>query len=430
MQVIKMAIIEGESSCIQTWESYVPPEIGYEREPKETNILYLEKGDNMDENYNVPNKDENDIEPKLVSIDRDMADRYKEALEHIGYSTGLSEFNVDSRGYSPEIAEELGKDYLDNRIIIASGKQLKEISLVSDNHDCLYGILENVPSELVDKITPYESLVGELNLFYNSRSITSLLDESFEAEGSMTYGFYIKTTLETPTGAVAEINKLNNKMMLINKNKIENIDRQFYRELLTDILPLNERYGSIEDINRTNNVIIYDSLEDIFSYSHKGSQLIALNNSDKKAIVCPNNLPFDLDRLDLGSLEVLCYGEKSRIFDSLLENNFLSLKEDNLVEQIEEIAREAMKTLSAGSEEMSGFEFYRVFKQKKDDPEFIQELKNRNWHTLRDFKYGRIDFKELPVDLKLRLTEVNNNNEKSKELESLLDIIGEKEHDE
>ncbi|MGV8086111.1 MAG: DUF6638 family protein [Candidatus Woesearchaeota archaeon] len=182
----------------------------------------------------------------LFKVDYELVDSYNSALERIiGKKTSLKKFNIDKRGVSPEIQEELGTSYLQNgsanRYVIILSPEQRNASLVSeefsfddqiidsvydDNQseinaisrvDCLYGKMDDglgtysgledmlmlkdvtlkldAPSGFIDKSEELKRLIKELErnpellIKDNSAHITKLYSIAKEIGDVRKYGF-------------------------------------------------------------------------------------------------------------------------------------------------------------------------------------------------------------------------------------------------
>ncbi len=347
---------------------------------------------------------------KPVEVSGKQAELYKAVLESLGYSTRLEKFTIDSRGDSPELREELGKNYLDNRVILVSESQTKKLSLLEGNQPYMHNVVNQVlndSGELVKKITPHEALTGKVNILYGPTSITGLFDTDFKDYDSSKNGLlHAVLSLDTLMESVKKINFLNNKISFITESNLKNLEKELLNSILTEIHPLTTKYGSIEPIKNANVIDLPLEKREILYFEHKGNDVFFFNNytphlflvytGDKKIGRKP-------------SFEVLHASERSKIIDYLVKNNFLKVEKENIFKALESMAKSFLGVEVKNCSDLAGFHFYKVFKKFKDNPEIVGNLKKSDWYLLRDVCYGNIEFGSLPFELKEKITSPRDN---------------------
>jgi len=340
-----------------------------------------------------------------IEISGKQVDLYKTVLEILGYSTKLEKFHIDSRGDSPELREELGKNYLDNRIIIVSDTQVKRYSLLENNPSYMYNIMSEIKDnalELVKRITPHEALTGKVNILYGQTSITGIFDPDYKDTATSTGTLHAVLSLDTLIESVKKINFLNNKISFITESSLKSLDKDLLNGILTDIHPLTTKYGSIETIKNLSTIDIPLG-QDILYFEHKGRDIFFFNKQTPNMFLVYNG-DVELAKDSRGKFEILHGSEKSKIIDSLVKNGFLKIEKENIFKNLEAMAKSFLNERVGGCSELTGFHFYKIFKKYKDHPEISGKLKEKDWYLLRDACYGNVDFSTLPVIIKEMIT--------------------------
>ena len=337
---------------------------------------------------------------KLTEISGKQADNYRIVLESLGYSTDLDRFNVDSRGYSPELGSEFGDDYLDNRVIIASEKQLKDISLAGqDNPHYMEKVVSGIPEGIIKAITPYEAVTGYVDLRYGADSLIGLFDDGFKGFNSEFNNLHASLSLDTLEGDIRKICSSQDKVKTLTKT-LRYLDKNLLEEILTETHSLTTKYGSIEHINNvtTHINISQDYMKKIFQFKHKGNNLFIFN--------CQN--PFliytgEKNIKDNKPIKILHESNKDGIMDYMVKNQLLEVKKETVAAMMESTAKTIINKREQGATQLTGFQFYKEFNKLKDSTDVAEDLKAEGWHILRDYYFDRIEFSTLPIELKAKI---------------------------
>jgi len=111
------------------------------------------------------------LKEQLFHVDGDLIENYNRALERvIGKRTQLTSFHVDKRGESPEIEEELGKNYLQSgpahRYCIVISPEQKNAGLIHEefsfDHEILDFLYRNY-FPVISLATRVDGLYGEID---------------------------------------------------------------------------------------------------------------------------------------------------------------------------------------------------------------------------------------------------------------------------
>lgn len=357
-----------------------------------------------------------------IEISGKQVDLYKTVLETLGYSTRLVKFHVDSRGDSPELREEFGKKYLDNKIIIVSDAQVKKYSLLENNPGYMYSIMSEIRDkalELVKRISPHEALTGKVNILHGQTSITGIFDADYKDTTTSTGTLHAVLSLDTLTESVKKINFLNNKISFITESSLKSLDKDLLNGILIDIHPLTTKYGSIETIKNLSTIDIPLGQE-ILYFEHKGRDVFFFNKQTPNMFLVYTG-DFELTKDSRGKFEILHGSEKSKIMDYLVKNGFLKIEKENIFKNLESMAKSFLGEQVKDCSGLTGFHFYKIFKKYKDHPAIAGKLKETDWYLLRDACYGNVEFNSLPIILKEMIT-----SPRDEAVESYLKLLKEK----
>ncbi len=330
-----------------------------------------------------------------IRIEGRAVELYKSVLETMGLSTNLDKFSIDSRGDSPELREEFGDDYLDNRIIIVSQNQIKDLSLLAGNSAYISDVVFKIPFDLVRTILPHEALVGKINLFYDRKSIIGYFDSEFCDKLNIDYFFAVGLTLDTLNGTVNRINHLNKRIGRITGETVRYMRKEELENILEEIHPLTSQYGTIEPITNLNSTIIVplDDYELIHT-SHKKSELFLFNCGAESFIV------YTGEKKKFEDSFMIHRENQSELFNLLVKNGFLEIRLDDLQSKLESLAKECLKKVVPKEDFKEGFHFYKTFRNYRNDPNLKRELENVHWYELRDLCYRNEGFDSLSLELK------------------------------
>jgi hypothetical protein len=112
----------------------------------------------------------------LVRVDGDLVANYNRSLEAaVGKTTKLAEFSIDKRGYSPEIAQELGSHYLQsspaNRFVIVITPEQRNADLIKEDFSYDNAVLDFLFKQHItclESVTKVDGLYGKLVTGINS----------------------------------------------------------------------------------------------------------------------------------------------------------------------------------------------------------------------------------------------------------------------
>ncbi|MBM3199596.1 hypothetical protein FJZ53_01575 [Candidatus Woesearchaeota archaeon] len=402
-------INEAIKKTLSTLYPTLPPEPDWDKKHTEGGNKMAPKPDIIPDN--LPTKSllkycEIPARGNPIEISGKQVGLYKEVLKSLDYCTERERFTIDTRGESPELREDLGRHYLDNRVILVSEAQLRKPSMLDGNQSYVHKVVEQIQNtalELVKKITPHEALTGKINLVYDATSLIGIFDEDFKGTAS-TGGMHAVLSLDTLAESVKRINFLNNKIGFITESSLKNLDKELLNNILAEIHPLTTKYGSIESIKNLNVIDVPLQENEILYFNHKSRDVFFFNKYTPSIFLVYNGNTIE-QKLPFEHLQA---SEKSKIMDSLVKNKFLKVEKENIFKNLEAMAKTFLKEEVKDCSDLTGFHFYKIFKKFKDHPAIAGKLKETDWYLLRDACYGNIEFSSLPLGLKEMITSPAN----------------------
>jgi len=179
----------------------------------------------------------------LVKIDGDLVKNYNSCLkEVVGKETALTSFRIDKRGESPEIEDELGKNYLQNSsshrhlIIVTPEQQSAELLHEEFSFD----------TPLIDKI--YEHHLPAISAVTRVDGLASEMDDKISTYESLEDLILIKNIsveLHTPSGFITAAKKLKEDIRQLKNNPALLIDND--SALVKEIYALAQEIGDVRE---------------------------------------------------------------------------------------------------------------------------------------------------------------------------------------
>jgi hypothetical protein len=107
------------------------------------------------------------VQTNMFHVDKELVEHYNRALEKTtGRKTGLSSFSIDKRGESPEVEEELGKNYLQcspsHRYLITVSPDQKNVDLIHEE----FSFDNDIVNSLYDNFLPQISIATRIDGLY------------------------------------------------------------------------------------------------------------------------------------------------------------------------------------------------------------------------------------------------------------------------
>lgn len=160
-------------------------------------------------------------------------------------SSFKDEIHVDFEGFSMEIARKLGNDYLMDKYILVSTKQI-DCDSIRDSYSDKYNKQQNaiiIKMFNIHRNTIEQILMGEALIGTVSKKDLSLMIDNPESL------FNIEVTFDTPNNAILKLKNIRKeeKMLLENERKLK--DREFLKNLLKSIDDISEAHGSLNRIS-------------------------------------------------------------------------------------------------------------------------------------------------------------------------------------
>lgn len=258
---------------------------------------------------------------KTILLSESEKKRYMEAINYLNEDWRMNDNNIDENkihtigvckeihidieGFSLEVAEILGYDYLDDYILLST-KQTECGSIrlgrnIDDNFPIRFAI--NNFRNVINNILIGEILIGNVkkrrlnDILYNSDSL-----------------FNIDITFDTPNEALFKLRRIRKEERELLEDYRRMKDREFLKNILSDIEGVSKDHGSIDripdkNIHMTHNVDFHKlCIEkiDIYCISKDGERIfIYFSKNEKDKEICQNNNITLLNGKDEKSLNVL-----------------------------------------------------------------------------------------------------------------------------
>jgi hypothetical protein len=149
----------------------------------------------------------------------------------------LKEIHVDIEGFSIDAAKKFGNNYMENKCVLVSTKQI-ECDSIRDSHFGKYvRTTFNNYRNIIEQILPGEAIIGVVN----QKSLDTLMDNP----GSL---FNIEIIFDTPNNALSKLKNIrkDERILLENDKKLK--DREFLKNLLQNIEEVSIEHGSLDRI--------------------------------------------------------------------------------------------------------------------------------------------------------------------------------------
>lgn len=317
-------------------------------------------------------------------------EKYKEALKAIGYDkvdlSPLKEIEVDKMGYSPTVAEILGRDYLKDYFIIISPEQ-KELDLLNPAYSFSNDLLEKT----------YRSL-GDLIEFFSKKEV---LFAKMDVQPRPKFkGFRVGVEMNTPTNSVRRLMKLKKSVESVDEEKLLNDD--YLKNIVEEANDLRKTYENIADMCSWNNELVHESTE-LFKMETEGYTAYFLPASDKK-LVCVyfgKRPDFDCTAVD-GS-------KKEKVLSLLVDLELVSIDRELAEKIMDEAEGHALVKKGMDMKESVEFQkekkrnYFRYYNRLNE----CKELLGDYWYELKDVTEGRKKFDSISFGLKVKLVRRN-----------------------
>lgn len=225
------------------------------------------------------------------------------------------EIHVDFEGFSMEIARKLGNNYLLDKYVLVSTKQI-DCDYIRDNYSGKYNKqqnaiiikLFNIHRKTIEQILMGEALIGTV-----SKKDLSLMIDNPESL------FNIEVTFDTPNNAILKLKNIRKKEKILLENEEKLKDREFLKNLLESIDDISEAHGSLnripdDEINLREKVdfnrLRLDDMDVYCLRSTDGTNIFVYFLAENKLLfnddeIYMNNDLVILNGKDIGSLNVL-----------------------------------------------------------------------------------------------------------------------------
>ncbi len=142
---------------------------------------------------------------QLYPIEGELAKQYLAFLETIGYKADVQAIGIDKTGFSPQVAEVLGPNYMGNWIVIASAEQFGIHAIRQSPTISWRSLDETISNHIAEiaKITSQYILTGEIKTRNAEISLSALM-----ASGSQPAFFEVSAEFDTPSSLLNNCREL------------------------------------------------------------------------------------------------------------------------------------------------------------------------------------------------------------------------------
>lgn len=353
----------------------------------------------------------------LVRLAEKNAKIYDKFLSAIGLKpTGLKELSVDRMGFSQEVAELYGKEYMKGHVAILTFDQ-KDASIAYRKYsrfldDLLDMVFENEYVQVFEReyvirsFEQKEALFGKLCItpgyaspflnfekgkdykeFEEKTPIEKILDED---------RYNITLSLDTPKKTMAQMQDIVKEIDKLDEEPSLLRDEEYLQNVTKTVNKIRSKgYSNLRSMQMDFSIEV-----DNFSIKTDDYEVYAIKNNSSCYLVyfgedCPQHS------------NIICGNDLDGLLMRLLEENFLSINDELVKKKIEYLETELLKEKGFNIKEMNPWDIYnKLTKLKKEIPQEYINL----WATVKDNKKFR------NLSLKLKKEVVMPKNEEINEL--------------
>ena len=333
-----------------------------------------------------------------------MIERYNKALQFLtGKTIDLKEINIDALGYSPEVAEILGEDYLDlnqsNQKVIILTMAQKELPVLNNSFSSTRAMFKEFMTDnkiTLTNLTARDVVVGEIE---NDTIKINKIDDILHIR-------HIKFFVDTPKGLVETSEEL--KKQIANIHKDEN--NYFNDEKLQAICDMSSEVGNVLKVD--NSIIDKEYITENFYTDHfNGLYVFNCSKFSKPLIIFKDKKVLDENCVDKENEYSCLDGNNCKeVLNSLINNEMLIndvsdslMYNDNLLTVLE-LKRDLMSLIS--------------YSMSNPDSEI-------NANKIKEFIYNNYD--DLPKEYKI-ISEIIKYIKHDKGMEKISEFISRKEN--
>ncbi|MBI5148554.1 hypothetical protein HZA33_02650 [Candidatus Pacearchaeota archaeon] len=177
-----------------------------------------------------------------VEICGEKLEKYRKALLHLGIEYKKdSLIKIDATGYSEEVANEVGQDYLGKSVILVSEKQRG--ASYNQRYSFIPILMQKFYESYAQRIEQFlekEPLIGTPQIVVVQKGKKKLLDLNENGKTTITLEF------DTPARSVKKIRNAIKRVESIDKNPLLILRQGYMGRLLQQVAKLNEQYDSIK----------------------------------------------------------------------------------------------------------------------------------------------------------------------------------------
>jgi hypothetical protein len=151
--------------------------------------------------------------------------------------------NIDIEGFSLEVANILGNDYLNGIFILVSINQLNCCSIRNNNYDILKRLFEG-HKKIIEQLLSGESLIGKIYIRKKIENGNYLSLVNLDPEEI----FNTEINFDTPNNAISRTKKIKDDEIKLYKDYDLIKDRRFLKDIFENIEIITRIHGSIDRI--------------------------------------------------------------------------------------------------------------------------------------------------------------------------------------
>lgn len=322
---------------------------------------------------------------ELVEID---TEKYFAALRGVNFDVDSSLYKkpkvrIDSRGYSPDVAELLGREYLKNRIVIMDVGQ-KQAPLINPNYSFMGDFISKLYSEfdgLIQAIVPFDCIVGQLGVY-------------LPKDDNINFG--LSVNLESPNKSIERIREVQKRVAELDKEKL--FEEKYVKNLADEVRNLNKTFKDVRKLKIGEKNDLKMQIES-FEYKSSNCEAYFFGSPARFGVYFG-----EYDGPDTG-VTMLNGAEKETLFSYLLEKGCIRVDRKIIEKEMKKLEAELLEKIGRSKTEIEElqnqtmksniWEYYNIIRENKDNLD-------GKWFKLNSLLKGR---DEKDTDLLYELAE-------------------------
>ncbi|HPZ09892.1 MAG TPA: hypothetical protein PL110_17505 [Candidatus Eremiobacteraeota bacterium] len=328
-------------------------------------------------------------------------ENYLQFLSCEGYNIKREELEglrMDATGFSPDLAKQLGEDYLHGYIVITTVNQRDDV-IIRDDYSCLRPFINFIYSNsevfnLINDITLKEVLIGKLTCYY---------DRMFRR-------LFVELNLDTPGKSIRRIREIKKEIATLRADPYRMLSKartEKLKKIAVEPYDLSQRFPTLDlvRIPEGNLLPLRKQVEclreakpegDVFYFVGQRNIIIYFSNVKPSVY-----LGDDVDIFLQGN-------NRNQILNILFRHGFIGFKEDLTNTKLEEIARESIISTITTSSFLTGLETETEIPAVQITAKLNEYKVIRNKIT-KDINQNNILFRDLDFAIKKDLVEPKRN---------------------